>query len=172
MAGKTKDMSQIKQILLLKKQNVSNRKIAGIVGMNKETVNNYVNKAKADTLSLDELLALEDAVLEHRMKGGNAAYTDSRFEKFKEMLPYLESEMKRKHVTLQLLWEEYRRDNPGGYSLTQFRYHYRQNVTAKEDNSLYCAQSKITLNIVGLLQKYTILFSYIKLKVYFCSKFT
>ena len=80
--------------------------------MNKETVNNYVNKAKADTLSLDELLALEDAVLEHRMKGGNAAYTDSRFEKFKEMLPYLESEMKRKHVTLQLLWEEYRRDNP------------------------------------------------------------
>ena len=103
MAGKTKDMSQIKQILLLKKQNVSNRKIAGIVGMNKETVNNYVNKAKSDTLSLDELLALEDPVLEHRMKGGNAAYTDSRFEKFKEMLPYLESEMKRKHVTLQLL---------------------------------------------------------------------
>lgn len=68
MAGKTKDMSQIKQILLLKKQNVSNRKIAGIVGMNKETVNNYVNKAKSDTLSLDELLALEDPVLEHRMK--------------------------------------------------------------------------------------------------------
>lgn len=68
MAGKTKDMSQIKQILLLKKQNVSNRKIAGIVGMNKETVNNYVNKAKSDTLSLDDLLALEDPVLEHRMK--------------------------------------------------------------------------------------------------------
>lgn len=68
MAGKTKDMSQIKQILLLKKQNVSNRKIAGIVGMNKETVNNYVNKAKSDTLGLDDLLALEDPVLEHRMK--------------------------------------------------------------------------------------------------------
>ena len=59
MSGKTKDMSQIKQILLLKKQNVSNRKIAGIVGMNKETVNNYVNKAKSDTLSLDGLLVLE-----------------------------------------------------------------------------------------------------------------
>lgn len=74
MAGKTKDMSQIKQILLLKKQNVSNRKIAGIVGMNKETVNNYVNKAKSDTLSLDELLALEDPVLEHRMKGKKSLY--------------------------------------------------------------------------------------------------
>ena len=62
MAGKTKDMSQINQILLLKKQNVSNRKIAGIVGMNRETVNNYVNKAKSDTLSLDGLFALEGAV--------------------------------------------------------------------------------------------------------------
>lgn len=161
MAGKTKDMSQIKQILLLKKQNVSNRKIAGIVGMNKETVNNYVNKAKSDTLSLDELLALEDPVLEHRMKGGNAAYTDSRFEKFKEMLPYLESEMRRKHVTLQLLWEEYRRDNPSGYSLTQFRYHYRQNVTAKEDNrpstilkDLYVGGEQIFLDFSGDTMSY------------------
>ena len=40
MAGKTKIMSQIKQLLLLKKQGVSNRKAALIVGMNKETANN------------------------------------------------------------------------------------------------------------------------------------
>ena len=38
MAGKTKSMSQIKQLLLLKKQNVSNRKAATQVGMDKETV--------------------------------------------------------------------------------------------------------------------------------------
>ena len=44
MAGKTKSMSQIKQLLLLKKQNVSNRKAATQVGMNKETVNNYVRR--------------------------------------------------------------------------------------------------------------------------------
>ena len=42
MAGKTKDMSQIKQLLLLKKEGVSNRKAAEIVGINKETANNYV----------------------------------------------------------------------------------------------------------------------------------
>lgn len=48
MAGKTKDMSQIKQLLLLKKEGVSNRKAAEIVGINKETANNYVRKALAD----------------------------------------------------------------------------------------------------------------------------
>ena len=38
MAGKTKSMSQIKQLLLLKKQKISNRKAALQVGMDKETV--------------------------------------------------------------------------------------------------------------------------------------
>ena len=46
MAGKTKEMSQIKQLLLLKQDGVSNRKAAAIVGINKETVNNYVKKAR------------------------------------------------------------------------------------------------------------------------------
>ena len=105
MAGKTKDMSQIKQLLLLKKEGVSNRKAAEIVGINKETANNYVRKALADRLGIDGLLKLDDPVLEHRLKGGNPAYTDSRFEVFKELLPYLQEEMRRKHVTLKLLWE-------------------------------------------------------------------
>lgn len=42
MAGKTKEMSRIKQLLLQKKEGVSNRKVADIVGINKETANNYV----------------------------------------------------------------------------------------------------------------------------------
>lgn len=130
MAGKTKDMSQIKQMLLLKKQGVSNRKIAIELGVNKETVNNYISKAANDELRLDELVKLDDPILERRLKGGNAAYTDERFEKFKEILPYLQEELKHKHVTLKLLWEEYISENPNGYSLTQFRFHFRQNTVA------------------------------------------
>lgn len=92
-------MSQIKQLLLLKKEGVSNRKAADIVGINKETANNYVRKALADELGIDGLLKLDVPVLEHRLKGGTPAYTDKRFEVFKELLPYLQEEMKRKHVT-------------------------------------------------------------------------
>lgn len=124
MAGKTKEMSQIKQLLLLKKQNVSNRSIGTTIGMNKETVNNYARKALADPLGIDGLLKLDDPILEHRLTEGNPAYTDERFGEFKDLLLYLEEEMKRKHVTLKLLWEEYRQEYPQGYNLTQFRYHY------------------------------------------------
>ena len=64
-------------------------------------------------------------------------------------------------MTLQLLWEEYRRDNPSGYSLTQFSYHYRQNVTAKEDNrpstilkDLYVGGEQIFLDFSGDTMNY------------------
>lgn len=134
MAGKTKEMSKIKQLLLLKKDGVSNRKAARLLGMNKETANTYVNKAMADKLGIDGLLALDDPVLEYRLKGGNPAYSDHRFEVFRQLLPYLQEEMKRKHVTLKLLWQEYVAEHPDDhYSLTQFRYHYNQNTVASKN---------------------------------------
>ena len=137
-------MSQIKQLLLLKKNGVSNCKAADIIGMNKETVNNYMNKVSADSLSLDELIRLDDSILEHRVKGGNPAYSNKRFETFKTLLPYLQEEMKRKHVTLKLLWEEYRNEHPDDhYSLTQFRFHYNQNTeTGKESPSTILADMR------------------------------
>ncbi len=159
MAGKTKSMSQIKQLLLLKRQNVSNRKAAVQIGMDKETVNNYVRKVCADPLGIDGLLELDDPVLEHRLKGGSPAYPDNRFEEFKRLLPYLEEEMSRSgktHVTLKLLWEEYRRDHPDGYGLTQFRYHYNQNALASSDKApstilkdLYVGGEKAFLDYAG-----------------------
>ncbi|GEM_PF-1263213 len=151
MEGKTKDMSQIKQMLLLKKQGVSNRKIAKAVGINKETVNNYISKAVSDELGIEGLLKLDDPILERRLKGGNAAYTDERFAKFKELLPYLQEELTRKHVTLKLLWEEYIRENPEGYSLTQFRYHYRQNAVATKQppSTVLCRRREYLLRLCG-----------------------
>lgn len=137
MAGKTKEMSQNKQLLLLKKEGASNRKAANIVGINKETANNYVRKALADELGIDGLLKLEVPVLEHRLKGGNPAYTDKRFEVFKELLLYFQEEMKRKNVTFNLLWEEYVQEHPDDhYSLTQFRFrfHYSQNSEARKES--------------------------------------
>jgi transposase len=39
---------------------------------------------------------------------------------------YLHQELKKKGVTLSLLWEEYKQDHPDGYQLTQFCDFYRQ----------------------------------------------
>ena len=107
--------------------------MAAIVGINKETVNNYVKKTLADELGIEGLLKLDDPVLEHRLKGGNAAYCDRRFEVFTALFPYLQEEIKHKHATLKLLWEKYVQEHPDDHnSLTQFRFHYNQNTETKK----------------------------------------
>ena len=66
-------MSKLKQVLrLFKNGNLSNRKIAETVELDKNTVNKYINQAKKDSMSLDELLLLDDPELARRMVGGNA----------------------------------------------------------------------------------------------------
>jgi len=156
MAGKSKRMSQIKQVLLLHQQKVSNRQIARDLGISKNTVNLYVNQAEADTHSLSELIDMEDAILEYHFKKGNPAYTDPRFEELQKLLPYLEMEMKRPHMTLYQLWKEYICSHPDHYGLSQFRFHYNQQVRAKKDNTpstvlkdTYVGGEKVFLDFAG-----------------------
>ncbi|MCF0220529.1 MAG: IS21 family transposase [Muribaculaceae bacterium] len=130
MAATTKDMNTIKQVLIRHMQGESNRSIAKALSLSKNTVNRYVALAEGDKLSLKELVSLDDPELDFRLNGGSPAYTDERFQDFMRRLPYLEEQMRRRGVTLQLLWEEYRLEVPDGYGLSQFRFHYRQNAAA------------------------------------------
>lgn len=125
MAGKRTEMSKIKQILLLHKDGMSNRKIGERLGLYKETVNKYVNAAKSDSKSIEELIKMEEPELQHRFSAGNAAYSDKRFDA-QEDLEYYVRELERRHVTMYLLWEEYRQKHPDGYGYTQFCYHLNQ----------------------------------------------
>ena len=153
MSGTTTGMNKIKQVIRFHIDGYSNRSIATALEMDKETVNRYVNLATVDSMEFEVLLSLDDPVLEHRLTGGHPAYPDKRFETFKGLLPYLEEEMKRKHVTLKLLWEEYRLSNPDGYSLTQFRFHFNQNIKAQKPSTVirdtYNAGEKLFIDFAG-----------------------
>ena len=58
MAGKITSMSKIKQVLLMHRNGMSNRKIAATLSIDKCTVNEYVRKAKSSSMSLEGLLLL------------------------------------------------------------------------------------------------------------------
>lgn len=47
MAGTVIRMSKIKQLLQLHKEGVSNRKIASLIGINRETVGDYIKKGSS-----------------------------------------------------------------------------------------------------------------------------
>jgi transposase len=130
MAAKSIEMSKLKELIRLHKEQVSNRKIGRMLGMDKKTVGKYIKLVDKDPLGLDGLLKLDDPVLEHRYTGGNAAYSEKRFQDLAGRLEYITKELGKTGVTMYLLWEEYRKDFPDGYSYTQFCFHVGQHLKA------------------------------------------
>ena len=151
MAGKVTEMSKIKQLLLLHDTGVSNRQIAKLLNLNKGTVNDYVRKLTAGKMETEALLSLDEPVLEGKFIAGTAAYTDKRFEDFKELLPYFEKELGRKHVTRNLLWQEYLSNHPSGYRYTQFCHHLKQQLVARKPAAILTheAGEKLFVDFAG-----------------------
>lgn len=128
MAGETKRMSQIKQLLRLHKVQTPIKRMARELGMSRNTVKDYLAKLVAGRHDIDALLALEDPVLETVFHTGNPAYKDPRYEQMSGKLAYFGKELEKTGVTKQLLWEEYIQSYPQGYGYSQFCHHLRQRL--------------------------------------------
>lgn len=138
MAGKTKEMSQIKQLLLLHRQGKGKKTIARILGMSKNTVKSYLYKLDGllsdenKEITLKGLIELEDPLLEAKFHCGNPAYKkeEQRYEQLQQQIPRLLKELRDKGVTRHLLWQEYRERCPQGYGYSQFCFHLGQQKKA------------------------------------------
>ena len=116
-------MKKLKEIArLCLEHNLGVRPIARACNISTSTASVYVEKLKQLGAVYGEIMKMDEDALagllfprEERAPG--------------KTLPdfgYLHRELKRKGVTLQLLYEEYRRDNPDGYERTQFYYLYQE----------------------------------------------
>ena len=126
MAGRRLSMRKIKEILRLKWEcNQSNKQIANSCKIARSTVREYLERARRADLSWPLDTALDDSALETLLfpVSNTASCPDQR-----QMPPmdYLYQELKKKSVTLQLLWYEYKEANPDGYQYSQFCHHYSQ----------------------------------------------
>jgi AcrR family transcriptional regulator len=112
MPAKRKAMRKIKEVLRLKfETGFSHERIAAAVGVSKGAVTKYVQRAVAAGLGWPLAPELDDAALEALLFPHSpalvAAYAPPDY-------ALIHQELKRKGVTLQLLWEEYSADHPGG----------------------------------------------------------
>ena len=133
MAGKTKSMSQIKQVLLLLKAENAIKQINRITGISRNTIKSYIKKIESLSLSLDQLIVMDDPILENHFRAGNPAYSDDRFDQLQDSLELYIKELKnhKNHLTKKVLWEEYRQVHPNGYGYSQFCYHIGQHLKSK-----------------------------------------
>ncbi|MFH1934510.1 MAG: IS21 family transposase [Pseudomonadota bacterium] len=118
-------MRKIKEVLRLKwAHELSNRHIAKSCSISHSTVADYVLRAKLAGLSWPLDPEMDDAAIENLLFPA----TDKQATEKRQMpdLEYLYREMKKKSVTLQLLWYEYKQANPDGYQYSQFCNLYRE----------------------------------------------
>ena len=125
MPRKRLSMRKIREVLRLKYYcNRSIREISGSCGIGRGTVGDYLHRAKAAGLSWPLPDELSDTALEQQLFPSTAPQvSSSRFvPDFHDVHKELQS---RKHVTLILLWQEYKEQHPDGYQYSWFCHSYR-----------------------------------------------
>jgi len=125
MANRRLSMRKIKEVLRLKwEKGFSARQIAKSCDIARSTVKDYLNRAQLMGLAWPLPDDLDEAAVEH-MLFPPAAHIDAN----KRPIPSMEDihrDLKKKGVTLQLLWYEYKQANSDGYQYSQFCKCYHQ----------------------------------------------
>jgi transposase len=117
-------MRKITEVLRLKfEAQLSHERIAAATGVSKGAVSNYVQRAAQKNLGWPLPQELDEAALERLLFPQvvqHEQYTHADY-------AYVHQELKRKGVTLQLLWEEYRAAHgERAYRYSQFCWHYQR----------------------------------------------
>src|SRR5690349_19770795 len=127
-------MHQIKRIIELQLQGQSIRQIARLTGLSRNTVRDYLRRMSASGMSWEQLLSLDDDSLialvyvdaNEKLAAGRSV--DNRLSELKSHLETYSLELKKRGVTKQLLWEEYRKTYTEGYGYTRFCAYFNQHL--------------------------------------------
>jgi len=121
-------MRQIKEILRLRyDKHLSVREIAGSCGLPASTVGDYLQRAQAAGLTWPLPEGLDEEQLLGKLMGSpSQAVPASDASRPLPDWKQVHQELRRKGVTLQLLWEEYRQVYPEGYAYSRYCELYRE----------------------------------------------
>lgn len=114
-------MKTEREIIRLFNLGISARNIAASCNISPTTASFYINRFKSSGIAYEIFELLTDEEIKTKLN-----HQAVIFKKAMPDMEYLNRELKRKGVTLYLLWEEYKNNNPDGYEYSQFAYYYRQ----------------------------------------------
>ncbi len=126
MANQTILMSKIRQIFRLHSQGQSSRLISEQLSCSRNTVRKYTHRFTDNRLTYQDIERMSDHELEALFSPEIAPpIKGTRLEQLQVLLPNIEKQLKRKGVTLELAWKQYKALYPDGYASAQFYRYYR-----------------------------------------------
>ncbi|MCK5723684.1 MAG: transposase [Gammaproteobacteria bacterium] len=142
-------MRKIKKVIeLYCNTSLSNRDIERASQLPSSTVNDYIKRFKDSTLTFSELSDLNESEVYQRLF---SEPVNTRG-KIKPDFAKINRELRKKNITRQLLWEEYKEQYPEGMGYTQFCYHLSEwqkklNVSMRQ---IHKAGEKLFVDYSGL----------------------
>jgi transposase len=119
-------MRKLIEILRMDAAGLSHRQIARGCNVSRSTVAGYLERMKAAGLSWPLSPQVDEAELEQRLFGTDRPTRGRDPLRPLADWPAIHKELSKKGVTLRLLWQEYRQEQPEGYRYSQFCEHYRR----------------------------------------------
>jgi transposase len=156
MAKRRLSVRKIKEALRLHyEKNLSTRQIAESLGIGRSTVHDYLYRVQQADLTWPLPAEIDEATLERQLFPS----TDPVVQEKRQMpsMEYLHQELKKKGVTLQLLWYEYKEKCPEGYQYSQFCHLYHQWAEKLEPclHQEYRAGEKLFVDYAGQTMEIT-----------------
>lgn len=119
-------MNKIRQILRFHSRGVSKLKIAEQTGVARNTIKKYIKEFSQSGLSFLEVNELCDKDLEDLFVKPESTPVNKKLEILFDLFPSMDKVLKKKGMTRQLVWEDYKRTYPNGLGRSQFNYYFSQ----------------------------------------------
>ena len=152
MPAERTTMRQVREILRLHEAGLSTRQIGIRVGVAASTVRLTLRRVAAAGMVNGLAVELTDAVLERALfaaagkKSGHRQHAEPAW-------PAIHQELRRKHVTLTIVWDEYIAAHPGGYRYSRFCELYRGGFVSSRARVLIFGLTRGQLRILHDIER-------------------
>lgn len=151
MPNKLISMQKLRHLLRLHSQGKSTKAIASLLGMSRTTVKKYLSRFKESGMENEQVLGLSDKDLSDLLQEKEPPVVNDRLATLEKLLPTYCKRLKRKGVTREMLYREYKERHPEGYSRSRFcdylnQYQSTSNVVMHLEHK---AGDKLFINFAG-----------------------
>lgn len=151
-------MEDIRSVIRLHGDGFSNYAINEHTGISLPTIRKYLNRLKEVNCPLEELLSLDNKALTAIcFPAKEQSDAPPRRQRLRAHLAWAEKELKKTGVTKQLLWIEYKEQQPDGYNYSQYCFHFTEYLKNKEVvmHLEHRSGEKIMMDFAGKTLSYT-----------------